>query len=73
MLPEYNIESLGPIYTKRQCQRCNDAYDSILIEISGVVWRWVAIPFWSDSIVFIDNRIASVIAELLQRWRWSLV
>ena len=37
MLPEYNSESLGPIYTKRQCQCCSDACDFILIEISGVV------------------------------------
>ena len=40
---------LGPVYTKRQCPRCDDASDSVLIENSGVAWKWVANPFWSDS------------------------
>ena len=30
------LRHLGPIYTKRQRQLCDDACDSILIEISGV-------------------------------------
>ena len=41
-----------------------NAYDSVLIENSGVPWKWVANPFWRDSIVFNENRITSVIAAL---------
>ena len=43
-------------------QLCDDACDSVFIENSGVARKWVATPFWSDSIVFNENRIASVIA-----------
>ena len=45
-------------------QRCDDACDSALIENSGVAWKWVANPFWSDSIVFNESRISSVITAL---------
>ena len=31
---------------------CNDASDTVLIENNGVTRKWVATPFWSDSIVF---------------------
>ena len=55
---------LGPVYTKRQRQCCNDACDSVLIENSGVACKWVVNPFWSDTTVFNENRIASVIAGL---------
>ena len=54
-------------------QLCDDASDSVLIENNGVTWKWVTTPFWSDSIVCNENRIASIIAELSQRWRWRLV
>ena len=33
---------------------------------NGITWKWVAISIWSDSIVFNENRITSVFAELLQ-------
>ena len=39
----------------------------VLTENNGVAKKWVATPFWSDSIVFNESRIASIIAELLQR------
>ena len=48
-------------------QLCGDASDTVLIENNEVTRKWVATPFWSDSIVFNENRIASVIAELSQR------
>ena len=54
----------GPVYTKRQHQRCDDACDFVLIENSGVASKWVANLFWSDFIVFNENRIASIIAAL---------
>ena len=50
-------------------QLCDDTSDSVLIEKNGVAWKLVATPFWSDAIVFNENRITSIIAELLQRWR----
>ena len=45
-------------------QLCDDACDSVLIENNGVAPEWVCNPFSSDSTVFNENRIASVIAEL---------
>ena len=44
-------------------QLCNDTSNTVLIEINVDAWKWAATPFWSDSFVFNDNRIASVIAE----------
>ena len=48
---------LGPVYTKCQMmwQLRNDASSTILMENNGVAQTWVAIPFWSDSIVFNDK------------------
>ena len=43
---------------------CDDASDSVLIEINGDTWKWVANPFWSDSTVVNENRIASIIVAL---------
>ena len=31
---------LGPLYTERQCQRCNDASDTAVIENNGVTPEW---------------------------------
>ena len=45
----------------------DDASHSVLIENNGVAPDWACNLFSSDSIVFNENRIASVIAELLQR------
>ena len=56
--------TLEPVYTKCQRQRCDYACDSVLIENSRVAWKWVANPFWSNSIVFNENRIASIITVL---------
>ena len=58
------FSSLGPVYTKRQRQRCDDACDSVLIENNGVTPEWVCNPFSSDSTVFNKNRIASIITAL---------
>ena len=58
------VSSLGPIYTKRQRERCDDACDCVLIENNRVASEWVCNPFSSDSTVFNENRIASVIAAL---------
>ena len=46
-------------------QLCNDASYTVLIEKNGVVWKWVAIRFWSDSIVFNENSVTSVIAIVI--------
>ena len=46
-------------------QLCDDASDTVLIENNGVAPKRVATPIWSDSIVFNENSIASVITELL--------
>ena len=56
---------LGPVYTKHQCQHCDDACDSVLIAKSGVTPEWGCNLFSSNSIVFNENRIASVIAALM--------
>ena len=45
-------------------QLCDEACNSVFIENSGVAQKWVATPFWSDSIVFNENRITSLIAAL---------
>ena len=54
-------------------QLCDDTSDSDLIENNGVAQKWVATPFWSDSFVFNDNSVASVITELSKRGRWRLM
>ena len=46
-------------------QLCDDACDSVLIEINGITPEWVCNPFSSGSTVFNENRIASVIAVLM--------
>ena len=48
---------LGPVYTERQSQLCGDASDTVLFENNGVARKWVATPFWSDSIVSNENSI----------------
>ena len=64
---------LGPICTKRQRQGCNDACNSVLIKNNGVTPEWDCNLFSSDSTDFNENKITSVIIELLQPWRWHLV
>ena len=64
---------LGFAYTERQRQRCNDASNTGLIENNAVTPKWVATPFWSDSIVFNEKRIASVITELSQHHCWHFL
>ena len=63
-----NPTSLGPIYTKRQRQHCDNsadnACDSVLIENNGVASEWGCNLFSSNSTNFNENRIVSVIAEL---------
>ena len=54
---QHNLEQF---YIQCQRQRC----DTVLIENNGVAPEWVAILFWSDFIVFNENSIASIIAEL---------
>ena len=45
-----------------------DASHTVRIKNNGFAWKWVVTPFWSDCIVFNENTIASVIAELSQHW-----
>ena len=61
LLTGNSSSELGSVYNKHQPE-CYDT--SVLIENISVTWKWVAIPFWSTSIVFNENRITSVIAEL---------
>ena len=63
-------EPKGPVYTKHQSQHWDNSAMTLAILFSLktiVVQKWVPTPFWSDSIVFNENRIASLIAELSQR------
>ena len=64
--PHHNKGPFTSELTLRQL--CDDASDTILIENIGGAPEWSCNPFSSDSIVFNENSIASVIAELLQRW-----
>ena len=57
-------KSLKAIYTKHQRQHCDDACDSALIENNRVAPEWVCNPFSSNSTVFNEDRITSVIAAL---------
>ena len=51
-------------------QFCNDTSDSVLIKNNGVAPDWGCNPFSSDSIVFNENSIASVIANVnADAWR----
>ena len=43
---------LGPVYTKRQRPRCDNASTSVLIESNGIAPEWGCNPFSSDPIVF---------------------
>ena len=68
--PETTVTTgLGSIYTKHQRQRCNNSVmiPAILfsLKITVLLEKKVATPFWSDSIVFNENRIASIIAALM--------
>ena len=53
--------------TSRLRQLCDDGSDTDLIENNGVAPEWRCNLFSSDSIVFNENSITSVITELLQR------
>ena len=37
-------ERLGPVYNKHQRQLCDDPSNSVLIDINGDAWKWVATP-----------------------------
>ena len=51
------------IYTKHQCKFCNGTFDSLLIENNDVTPDYSCNPFSSDSVVFNEKRITSVIAS----------
>ena len=42
-------------------QLCDDVMDFVISENNGVPGNWVAVPFWSDSIVFNGNGIPGII------------
>ena len=70
-----NTSFLGPVYTERQRKCCNNTSNSALIENNAITPKWVATQFLSDSIVFNQNSIASVIAMLsltLDVYKWTL-
>ena len=45
----------------------DDTMDTVLIENNGFAPDWGCNPFLSDSTVFNENSVASIIAELWQR------
>ena len=47
-------------------QLCDGTSNTVLIENNGVAGKWIATPFLSNSIVFIENSITSLIAALSQ-------
>ena len=49
------------VYTEHQHQRCDNSWMTLAILFS------LKTPFWSDSILFNENSIASITAELLHR------
>ena len=57
-------EHLGPVYTERQRQCCDDTCNSVLTENNRVTPDWVCNSFSSDSTVFNENSFTSVIATL---------
>ena len=61
-----SVHNIGSVYTKRQSQCCDNASSAVLIENNGVALKWVATPMYSDSIVFSDSSIVSIIAALTQ-------
>ena len=46
------VSFLGPIYTKRQRQRCDDACDSVLIENNRVAPEWGLQPIFKRLLCF---------------------
>ena len=54
-------------------QLCDDTSHTVLIENNGVAPEWGCYQFLSDSIVFNENSITSVITEFSQHWRWRSV
>ena len=65
-----NRDQLGPVYTKRQRQCWDNSAMTLAILLSlktmESLQNWGCNPFSSASIVFNENRIASVITELSQ-------
>ena len=53
----------GPFTPGISDQHCNDASNAAVIENNGVTLEWVFNSFSSDSIVFNENGIASVIKQ----------
>ena len=56
-----------------QCQSCYDASEYCCHWKPWSHSRLGLQPISSDSTIFNENSITSIIAELLQRWRWHLV
>ena len=65
---------LGSIYTKRQHQCCDNSAMRLVIQLSlknnGVIPEWGCNSFLSDTIVFNNSSITSVITESSQYWPW---
>ena len=64
-LKSVQIDSVRPVYTKHQGQRCDNTSDNALIGNNRVAPEWVTIRFWRDSTVFNDSSISSVIEVLM--------
>ena len=65
---------LGPVYTKHQCQRCDNSAIMLAILLSlktmESLQNSITTPFCRNSIVFHESSTASNIAALSQGWRW---
>ena len=58
--------SLGPVYIVTLNVSVNAAMTlATLLSLNTMVSKWVAYPFWSDSIVVNERSVASVIALIL--------
>ena len=78
---QYPSRPRGSFILQRKRTSLSDAFKACLHQASASMLRqlcddapeWVCNPFPSVSIDFNKNRIASVIAELPQHWRWHLL
>ena len=60
-----NVHCLRHVYLEGQHQRYDDASDTAVVENDGMTPNGGCNPFWSDSIVFNQSSISSIIAALM--------
>ena len=67
-MPMQQTFVLGPVYTKRQRQRCDDTCDFVLIETKESLQIGVTTHFQATPLFFNENRIVSVDAKTGLNW-----